>query len=132
MPPTLRERLGRTAIQWDKANWDESENDTREAAIAALTTPDFVVPMSLDIPDRGRDEHTAFQSRYLGEFDVFTASLCDMAIDETKRSVISCGYAYGEKAGRSYHVEYMHKLILTDDGLMVKVLDVFKIKEYES
>ncbi|KAI1777966.1 hypothetical protein F4818DRAFT_439285 [Hypoxylon cercidicola] len=128
MSCTLREQMFLTANQWDKIHWDPNESSTREATLAGLTTPDFIVhtfPSSLRISDRNRKQHATFQSRYLEEFDV-TGTVCvKMDIDEAERMVVYHGYVYGKTGRQDFHEGFIHKLTLTDDGSMVKVFDVF-------
>jgi hypothetical protein len=121
---SLREQLIGTARAWVKAHKDK--NASGEAGLTALATSDFVcrsLPSSLGAPDRNREEYAAFQSFAWSMFDSYTITELDIVVDETQRKVICYLKAKGSAAAADYNNEYIHKMLMTDDGKLIKEFD---------
>ena len=122
----LREQIIRTAKEWIQAH---NERDAAgQARVAALTTTDFIArtfPASLQVPNRNREEYAAFQSWSTNLFDSYQATETDMVVDETQCKVIYYIDSQGKTSAGEYKNQYIHKLILTEDGKLVKQFDIF-------
>ncbi|KAI1353995.1 hypothetical protein F5Y01DRAFT_34797 [Xylaria sp. FL0043] len=121
-----REQMIRTAKQWIQAHNDRGA--AGRELVASLMAEHFVArtfPPSLRARSRNRDEYAAFQSWSLTLFDSYTAAETDMAVDEAQLKVMYYLDAKGTAPAGEYQNQYIHKLILTDDGRLIKQFDAF-------
>ncbi|KAI0801574.1 hypothetical protein GGR55DRAFT_466971 [Xylaria sp. FL0064] len=122
----LREQVIRTAKQWIQAHNDRSA--AGREVVASLMAEQFVArtfPSSLRAPSRNREEYAAFQSWSLTLFDSYAATETDMIVDEAQHKVVYYLDAKGTAPAGEYQNQYIHKLILTEDGRLVKQFDAF-------
>ena len=82
-------------------------------------------PSSLHAPNRNREEYADFQSWSLTLFDSYRATETDMVIDEAQCKVVYYLDAQGTAPAGEYKNQYIHKLVLTEDGKLVKQFDAF-------
>lgn len=116
-----------TARQWVKAHNEKAT--TGVEGIIVLAAPDFVgrlFPSSLNTPPRGREDYAKFQLTSSSAFETYHAEETDIVVDETQRKVVYYLTARGTtKIAGDYENEYVHKLILTDDGKLVRHFDAY-------
>lgn len=107
----------RTAEQWIQGH--NERNAVGQARVAALMAAEFVArtyPSSLQAPNKNREEYIAFQSWAIKLFDSFHVTETDMIVDDVQCKVIYYLNAKGTAPAGDYKNEYVHKLILTEDG----------------
>ncbi|KAI1271724.1 hypothetical protein F5Y07DRAFT_330394 [Xylaria sp. FL0933] len=123
---TFREQMIRTAKEWIQAHNDRSA--AGRELVASLMAEHFVArtfPSSLGAQSRNLDEYTAFQAWSLTLFDSYTAAETDTVVDEAQHKVVYYLDAKGTAPAGEYQNQYIHKLILTDDGRLIKQFDAF-------
>ena len=123
----LREQMIETARKWVQAH---DRNTNRNADITALTTPDFVAfqgPRSLETPEFHRDDYIAFQSQAFAIFDSYGHKEVEMVVDESQHKVVYYLDVEATAAGGkvNYASQYIQKLVLTEDGKLIKEFHTF-------
>lgn len=122
-----REQIIETARKWVQAH---DSGPDRDASIMALTAPDFVAhhaPRSLETPDFNREEYVEFQSQAFAVFESYSHKEVDFVIDEAQNKVVYYldVEAHGAGGNVKYESQYIQKLLLTDDGKLVREFHTF-------
>lgn len=122
-----REQILETTKKWLQGHNDRNWTET---GVKSLLAPGFIYrsfPASVKQPDKDSTAYLEFQGQTSSLFSTYKATDTDILVDEGQRKVVYFALAEGVVAGSElvYKNEYVHKLLLTEDGKLVQEFDAY-------